>query len=101
MKTMLKIVFLFFFFIISFSWGVRSFKTNSEKNIQNEKGTLNGTELDVEEKTFEIVYESFPIYDIQFLSVVVIEQLFSIKTTIPELVFLTLSNPPPELKLIP
>lgn len=104
MKATPKTAFLFLFMLISLSWGINCvapiFETNTEKNMQDKRVALPGSESDVEEKTFELVPESLPSYDIPFVTLIATELQFSKETTLPESVFLTLFNPPPKLNVI-
>ena len=72
MKATPKIAFLFLYMLIFLSWGINCvapiFETNTEKNIQDKRVALPGSESDVEEKTFELVHESLPSYDIPFVT---------------------------------
>ncbi|MGQ7947423.1 hypothetical protein [Flavobacterium sp. WC2509] len=103
MKTAHKIVLYSLCLLITLSWGINCaaniIKTTNEKNIQDRKETLPGGESDEEDKIFELVYEFLPSYNIPFLATTTTELNFSKVATLPQSVFLDLSNPPPEFYL--
>lgn len=103
MKATHKIALYFFCLLLSLTWVTASVthivKTVTEKNIKDRKEALPGGESDIEDKTFELVYEFLPSYNIPFQAVIETELNFSKIAILPQSVFLDLSNPPPEFCL--
>lgn len=103
MNTAHKIAIFSLCLLFSLSWEINcvsnSIQTNTEKNIQDRKEALPGGELDTESKNFELVSELLPSSRITFQAKIATELNFSKEKPLPQSVFLSLSNPPPELKL--
>lgn len=103
MKITQKIALYSLCLLLTLSWGANCvseiIKTTTEKNILDKKEALPESKSDVEEKRFEIAYEYLPSFSISFQTTVVTALHFTRVTTIPQSVFLDLSNPPPEFQL--
>lgn len=102
MKITLKIALYSLCLLLSLTWISASvtyiIKTTSEKNIDDKKEALPENKSD-EEKKFEIVYDFSPSFNIPFHAKNETVVPFCNINTIPQSVFLDLSNPPPEFHL--
>jgi hypothetical protein len=103
MKATHKIALFSLCLLITLSWGINCvsniINTTNEKNIQDRKETLPGGESDEEDKIFELVCEFLPSYKIPFIATTTTKLNFSKVASLPQSVFLDLSNPPPEFYL--
>ena len=103
MKTAHKIALYTLCLLLSLTWVAPSvstiIKTASERKITDKKEALPEGKSEAEDKKFEIVYDISSCLTIPFHAQTATVLHFSNVITIPQSLFLDLSNPPPEFYL--